>query len=171
MSDQEVLKPTTILDIRFLQQDHLWVDPVRERALRVEDEGDPAGHAGSEVPTGRAQDHGSATGHVLAAMIADTFHHCHGTGVSDAEPLPDPPPDEGLARSRPVENYVSGDDLLLSQELGIGWRSDSDTASGEALADVVVRVTGETQGDSSRHERPETVSRRSVEIYLDRVVG
>src|SRR5882762_7165164 len=50
-------------------------------------------------------------------------------------------------------------------------RVDDESAAGEALAPVVVRVTLERERDPARDERAERLARRAREVDPDRVVG
>ena len=88
----------------------------QESLVRVPDVGDAAGHAGREVAAGRAEDHGPAAGHVLAAVVADAFDHRPGAAVADAEPLGRPAAEERLAAGRAVQRDVADDDVLLRHE-------------------------------------------------------
>src|SRR5260370_97789 len=54
----------------------------QEFAFLVVDPGQAAGHPCSEVVAGCAQHDSEAAGHVLAAVIAHTFHDSQSTGVA-----------------------------------------------------------------------------------------
>ena len=62
-------------------------DVAHEAAVFVEDPGEAAGHASSEVAAGSAKDDGEASGHVFAAVVADAFNDGQGSGVADGETL------------------------------------------------------------------------------------
>ena len=64
----------------------------------VQDVGDPAAHAGGKIAAGGSQHHHPAAGHILAAVVADPFHHGHGSAVSYAEALAGPAADVSPAR-------------------------------------------------------------------------
>src|SRR5699024_385967 len=108
---------------------------------------------------------------VLAGMVAHALDHCGDPGVSYAEPLADPPPQEHLARGGTVGDRVAGDDLLTCVEHRFAGRPYDDPPAREALADVVVGVALETERDATGQERPEGLARRSEEGQVDRAVG
>ena len=66
-------------------------------------------------------------------------------------------------RGRAVEDDVAGDDVLLGLERRrrVGRGAQDQTATGEPLADVVVGVAVEAQGDAAGQEGPEALARRS----------
>ena len=63
------------------------IDALVEQAITVEHERRAARHAGGEVAAGRAEDHGDATRHVLAAVVADALDDGGGARVAHAEAL------------------------------------------------------------------------------------
>ena len=71
--------------------DELRVDPL---LLEVEHPGDATAHAGGEVAAGLAEHDGAATGHVLAAVVADALGDQVRTRVAYGEPLAHPAADE-----------------------------------------------------------------------------
>ena len=158
--------------------DHLLVADALEAAAGgaafaalVEDVGHAAGHARGEVAAGLADDDDPAAGHVLAAVVADALHHGADAGVADAEALAGDAADVGLAGRGAVEGDVAGDDVLLRHEGGLARREEDDLAARKALAQVVVGVALEGEGDALRHKRPEALAGRAAEVELDRVLG
>src|SRR5207302_6896722 len=107
-----------VLDLERLQPDELGVAALRERAVLVEHIGDAAAHPGGEVPARRPEDDDSASGHVLATVVADALDDRRRTRVPDREALAHETAEEGLARGRSVEDRVSRDDVLLGAERG-----------------------------------------------------
>ena len=69
--------------------------------------------------------------------------------------------DVRLAAGRAVEGHVADDHVLLGHERASRWREDHDLAAGEALADVVVRVALQDEGDPRRDEGPEALPGRA----------
>ena len=102
--------------VELLDLDHLVVDLAVEVAVGVVHVGDPARHAGTEVATGVAEHDDPATGHVLAAVVADALDDRRGTRVAHAEPLADDAAQEDLAGRGAVADHVAGDDLILGDE-------------------------------------------------------
>ena len=97
-----------------LEIDHLAIAPAREVAVGVEHIGDAAAHAGREVAPGPPEHDHPPAGHVLAAVIADTFDHDRRAAVADAETLAGHAADVALAAGRAVERDVADDDVVLA---------------------------------------------------------
>src|SRR5690606_30570700 len=62
----------------LVQFHHTRVATAGEIAVLVVDIGDAARHAGGEVAAGLAEHDDGAAGHVFAAVVTDTLHHCAG---------------------------------------------------------------------------------------------
>jgi hypothetical protein len=95
----------------------------------IENVGHPARHPGGEVPSGLAQDHDPASGHVFAAMIADALDHGVNTAVANAEAFTRDSVNIGFAAGGSVEGDVA-DDYILFRFEGCAWgRVDNDLAA------------------------------------------
>jgi hypothetical protein len=71
--------------------DHGHVAARLEVTRLVENIGDAARHAGSEVAPGLAQHNHDPAGHVFAAVVAGAFDNGNGTGVAHAKRSPATP--------------------------------------------------------------------------------
>src|SRR5437660_1758964 len=71
----------------LFQLDHAHVAARLELPVLVQDEGDPAGHPGREVPSGPAEDHDHPAGHVLAAVIAGAVDDSPRAAVADGKSI------------------------------------------------------------------------------------
>jgi hypothetical protein len=69
----------------------------REAPCRVEHEGTSTTHTGGEVPPHTAEYDDHATGHVLAPMVANSFHNGDGAAVTHGKPFPGRTSDERIA--------------------------------------------------------------------------
>ena len=87
------------------------------------------------------------------------------------KPLADHTAEIDLATGGAVGDDVARDDLLLGHEGGLGGRPHDDPTAGEPLADVVVGVALQPEGDASGDEGPEAVAGRPCEVDDDGVVG
>ena len=157
--------------------DHLLVADAFEAAAGgaalaalVENVGHATRHAGGEVAAGLADDDDATAGHVLAAVIADAFDDGVRARVADAEALAGDAADVGLAGCGAVEGDVTCDHVLLRDERGVAVGEDADLAARKTLAQVIVGVALEGQGDAVRDERPETLPGRAPEVEVDRVL-
>src|SRR5262245_24733711 len=112
--------------------------------------GHAAGHAGGEVPPGRAEHRHASTGHVFAPVVADAFDNRDRAGVSDTEPLAHSAAEQQLTRRRSIKDGVAGVDVLLGGERRVLMWTDDDSPAGQAFSDVVIRVAVQPQGYSWR---------------------
>src|SRR5437016_3689497 len=101
---------------QFFQIDHLKITPLRKITLDVDHVCDPTTHARCKVSAGAAQDNDTSTGHVFAAMIADTFNNGDGTAVSNGEPFSGHTAYERFSRRCAIECDVADDDVFFRFE-------------------------------------------------------
>src|SRR5215470_7829453 len=167
----EVAHLLGLVALEGLELDHLAVAAGDERAVLVEDEGEPARHAGGEVAAGSAEDDDGAAGHVLAAMVADALDDGGDAGVPHREALAGTAVEEGAPGDRAVEDGVADDDLVVGAEGRAARRLDDEDAAGEALAHIVVGVALELEGDAAHREGAEALPRRAAGADARGVVG
>ena len=141
--------------------------------VRVVDVCDATTHAGSEVAPGLAQYHHTATGHILATVVAGTLNHGDGTRVTHTEALTHLTVDIELAAGGTIESRISGNDVLFGFVViaPAGWRQDRDTATTESLAEIVVGLAFQTDVQPFRGEGTKTLACRPLELNLDRGIG
>ncbi len=168
MPGDHVAQPGQVLGLEALQLDHLGVD---HRRVEAEHEGDAARHARRHVAAGLAEHHDPAAGHVLAGVVADALDDGQRAGVAGAEPLADPAAQEDLAGGGAEQQGVACDHVVLGQEQHVVGRPDDDAATRKALADIVVGVADQLEGDTGRQERADRLARRAGERDVDGVVG
>ena len=142
-----------------------------EVALLIEHVGDAAAHAGGEVAAALAEHHHQAVRHVLAAVIAQAFHHRRRAGIAHREALAGHAVEVGFAAGGAVEHHVADQDILFRQEGGSARRIDDQPAAGESLAHVVVGVAFEFERDALGQKCAEALPGRAGELEADRVVG
>ena len=164
----EHLQQVDVLAVERLEVDHLGVDPL---LVQVEDVRRAAAHAGREVAADATEHDHLPARHVLAAVVADALDDGGGAAVADREPLPHQTPHEDLAVGGAVEQHVAGDDVALRHQRRVRRRADRDPAARQALAEVVVRVADQPQGDAARQERAERLAGRAGQRDVDRAVG
>src|SRR5207302_10925502 len=153
----------------LFQLDHAHVAARLELPVLVQDEGDPAGHPGREVPSGPAEDHDHPAGHVLAAVIAGAFDDSPRAAVADGKALAGCSVEVALALRGPVEGGVADQDGLFGHERGALGRVDDDPSAAQALAEVVVGLALEFQRHASGQEGAERLAGRARELDVDRV--
>ncbi len=104
-------------------------------------------------------------------MVADALDHCQGSAIAHAEALAGHPPEVGLSAGGAVEGDVADEGVLLRHEGRARRWQCHDPPTGQALADVVIGVALEYQGDTAGDERPEALARRALKAQRDCVVG
>ena len=112
-----------------------------------------------------------AAGHVFAGVVADALDDGQRAGVARGEPLPHPAAQVDLAGGGAEQQGVAGDHVVLGQEQHVVGRPDDDAATRKALADIVVGVADQLEGDTGRQERADGLARRAGERDVDGVVG
>src|SRR6185295_10089725 len=154
-----IMLPARILFLDHrLELHHRHVAAFLEAAVGIEHVGDAARHAGREVAARAAEHHHDAPGHVFAAMIARAFHHRDGAGVAHREALAGDAAEIALALDRAVQHRVADDDRLLGHDAGgLARRIDDDAPAREALADIVIGLAFELEGDAAHEPGAKTL--------------
>ena len=116
-----------------------------------------------------SQDDHEAAGHVLAAVIAQAFHHRHRAGVADAEALAGHAVDVHLSPGGPEKVDVARDDVVPRAERRGTRGVDDDLPAGEPLGEVVVRVPFQLEGDPVGEEPAEALAGGTAEGHVDGV--
>ena len=138
--------------------------------VQVEDEGHTTGHPSGEVAAGWPQDYHPAAGHVLAAVIADTFHHGICPAVAHAESFTGLSSDKNTAGSGAVKCHITDDDIFFSDKAGfIRWSNDQ-YGPGQPFAEIVVGIPFYTDRNTRCAECKETLAGTAHGINLDGAV-
>jgi len=149
VSRDDVVQPDQILGVETLQFNHLLVDLRRVEAQHV---CNAAGHACRHVAADLAEHHDAPASHVFTRVVANALHDGESAGVARTEPLADPTPQEHLARRRTEHQRVARDHVVLWQEQHVVIRPHDDPSTRKSLADIVVRVADQLEGDAGRQE-------------------
>ena len=155
----------------LLQLDHVFVDPAVEAVVPVQDIGDAAAHAGREVLARGAKKHRSAACHIFQAVVAAAFRHSGGAGVPDTETLTGHAANIGCAGSRPVQGHVADDTVFRSFEPAAFRRAHDQPASRESLAEAVIGVSPELNGQAAGDESPEGLAAAAFAMNQEAVRG
>src|SRR5260370_19710232 len=67
-----------------------------------------AGHPGTKIQAERPKDNGHAAGHLLASVLAHTFHDGESAAVANGKAFARPAGDEELAGRSAIEDRVAG---------------------------------------------------------------
>ena len=154
-----------------LELDHRHVAAGFEGAVLVDHIGDAARHAGGEIAPGDAEHHHDAAGHVFAAMVAGALDHGDGAGIAHGETLARHAAEIAFARDRAIQHGVADDDRFLRHDAGIRRRPDDDAPAREALADIVVGVAVELEGDAARQPGAKRLTGAAGEAHVNGAVG
>mmetsp|Transcript_90221 Transcript_90221/g.255078 ORF Transcript_90221/g.255078 Transcript_90221/m.255078 type:complete len:770 (-) Transcript_90221:2977-5286(-) len=164
----QLLQGRVVLALHGLQVDALKVAVV---LIGVQEERDASAHARAEIGAGAAEDHNHAPRHVLASVVADALHHRGAARVANGEPFSGNAREEHLSGGGAVQSCVARDDRLVALEWRRGRLVDDQRAAAQALADVVVRIPLELEGDPGRQEVAEGLAGWPFEDEVNRVVG
>src|SRR5260370_3358255 len=124
-----------------------------------------AGQAGTEIQAEGPENDGSAAGHVLATVLADTFHYGKRAAVSDSETLTAAAGNEALARSSTGEHGVAGKHVPAPRSSEPG--GDGDGPTGQSLSNVVVGFALELERYSLGKKGTEALARSAMKFLGD----
>src|ERR1700674_571944 len=125
----------------------------------------PAGHARTKIQAERPEDDGHASGHVFAAVLADTFHYGERTAVSDSETFAASGGDKELAGRGTVEHGVAGKHVTAPR--GGEPRGDGDSPARQSFSDVVVGFAFEFERNPLGKKSTEALTRRAMKFLAD----
>ena len=103
-----------------------------------------------------------STRHVLASVVANTFHNGYGTGITDAEALGCNTTQEDAARSGSIKASITDDDVLLCAEWTFLWWVDNHFASRQTFGYVIVRLTFKGYVDATGEKSAKTLTCRPL---------
>jgi len=103
-------------------------------------------------------------------MVAHALHHRIGATVAHAEALAANPAEVRLARGCSIKRDVADDDVFFRHEGCRFRREHHDLSTRQTLADVIVGIALERQGDPARNEGTKALSGGAIEMDLDGVV-
>ena len=148
---------------------HVHVAEVVECVVFVIHVSHTATHACSEVSASLAKHHHTAACHVLAAVVACTFHHSDGTRIAHGKAFTHTTVHVQFTAGGTIQSRVAGNDVVLCHEVGTAscWRQDADASAAESLAEIVVGFTFQTNVQTFHGEGTERLSCRALELDLD----
>ena len=152
-----------------LQVDHRKIAALGEVAGFIQHIGHTTRHARREVAARLADDENHATRHVFAAVVAHALDDGDSAGVAHGETLARNTAQVALAGDRTIEHRVAGDDRVLGLEADLLMRADDELGSREALADIVVGLTGQFQRDALRTPCAEALPGNAGQLHHDGV--
>ena len=155
-----------------LQIDGIEITPLLGKvSALVEDISGTAAHSSSEISAAGAEHQNDAVGHVLAAVVADTLNDRGRSGVADSKAFAGNSVEERFAAGRAVKGNVADEDIFFRSEAGSARRIHHESATGEALSNVIVGFALERKRDSLGEKRPQALTGRARKVNADGVVG
>src|SRR5260370_878783 len=124
--------------------------------------GQPAGHSGTKIHSGWAEDDDDAGGHVFAAVMADAFDDSERAAIADGEAFADAAGDEKFSAGGAVEHGVASEHVAALRSRSSS--GDGDGASAETFADVIVGVTEKFEAQAGDEECADTLSGGAAEF-------
>src|ERR1700733_5556092 len=109
-----------------------------EAAVLVEHPCYATGHTSAEVLAGTAQHENGAPGHVLAAMIADTFDDGDSARIADGEALAGASGSQQAARCGAIERDIAEQNVMRAFTRGVTLGTKHDLSTAQTLADEVI---------------------------------
>src|SRR5437588_10837732 len=86
-------------------------------------------------------------------MIAGSFDDGDRPGIAHRETLAGHAAEVTLAGDRAIQYGISDDDRLLRNDARVGWWLHNNASAGKSLAEIIVGVALELEGDAARQER------------------
>mmetsp|Transcript_9325 Transcript_9325/g.18389 ORF Transcript_9325/g.18389 Transcript_9325/m.18389 type:complete len:622 (-) Transcript_9325:3164-5029(-) len=160
----------------LLKGDHLLVAAAGEAVLRIVDVGNTSAHTSTCVAASGSENGHTTTSHVLHSVVSSTLHDGVGTGVTHSEALTDDTTCKEGTLGGTVECDVAENDVVLSLEgrltgKGGGMGVCNNAATGEALANTIVGITLNFEGDTASQEGTKGLSGRAIKLDADGAVG
>ena len=99
-----------------LQFHHPRVAPVRKVSAFVQHVGHATAHSRGKVAPRAPQDHNHPSGHLLAPVVSNAFHHRISTAVAHGEPLSGHASQEHTASRSAVQGHVAHNHIVLGDK-------------------------------------------------------
>ena len=168
-------KPLQFINIFLLddcfQFHHAEIAVHVEVAVPIKDISNAPGHACCKVTSGFAKNDYTATGHVFATVIADSFNDSMGATVPHAESFCCAASEEGFTTGCTVKYDITNDDVFFgSKATDFRW-IDNDSSSGKPFSYIVIRITFEFDRNSFGEECSDALTGRAIELDVDRTIG
>src|SRR2546423_2778323 len=93
----------------------------------IEHERDPSAHPRPKIAPGAAEHDDGAPGHVLAAVVANSFDHCQRAAVADGEALACHTGEVRFPRGCAIQHGVADQHGLVGDELRGAWMPNDQT--------------------------------------------
>ena len=111
-----------------------------EGLVRVMNERHATSHAGTKIVTNLTENDHPAAGHIFTRIGAGPLDNSGSARIPDTKPFTGLPGGEQPARGCAIKNRVADDGVLMRHEACRGRRADDDRATGQPLADIVIRI-------------------------------
>ena len=102
-------------------------------------------------------------------MITDSLDHRVGTAVADTESFGSDTAEIGFTTNGAIQHHITDQDVLLRLEGAVLWRVDDDLAAGQALADKVIGVAFDPDGNAAGQPCAEALAGTAGQLHIDGV--
>ena len=126
---------------------------------------------GREIASRLPDDDDNTAGHIFATVIADTFNNGNGAGIAHGKPFPGDTAEITFPFNRTIKNRIADNDGIFGNDLAVFRRPDDNTSATQALADIIVAVSNQVEGDATCQKCTERLPCRSPQGDRNRVIG
>ena len=149
---------------QLLQHGHILIHAAVEAVVQIQHIGDASAHAGCKVFARSAKNDGAAAGHIFQTVVTAALRHQGCAGIADAEAFSRDAVEIGLAGRRSKEGDVAHNYILFRLKGAVFVRKDNEFAAGQTLAETVVGVAGQADGNAFGQEGAEGLASASAGI-------
>src|ERR1017187_4365759 len=141
-----------------------------EVSALVKNVGDTATHASGEISAAGPEHQNQALGHIFAAVVADSLDYRSRSGVANRKPLARDPIEKRFTTGCAVEGNITNQNIVLGGETGPSRRIGNQASAGQPLANIIIALAFECEGNSLGQKCAHALPRRSVEMNANRIV-
>jgi hypothetical protein len=123
-------------------------------------------HSSSKITSKFPQYHSHSSGHVLTAVISNSFDNSTCAGITHTESFTCNPINIGLASCSSVKGHISNDDVFFCLKRHFVWNSSNKSSTGQSLAKIIVTVSNRFQMQTSCSKASKALSSRASKIYF-----
>src|SRR5580704_1542490 len=126
-----------------LRNQKFWMEPLAgyEGPVRVIHPRQPARHSRAKINSNPSQHRDDTSGHVLATVVANTFHNSRRPGVAYCKPLPGPTRCEQLASGSAIQGNIAQNHVLAAVPGCLSASTNHQLATRQTLTNKIVCLT------------------------------
>ena len=160
---------SVIFIFHLFDRDHRFIDIPVKHVLCIQYISDAAAHTCRKVFAGLSKNHNPASGHVFAAVLAYTFYHSAGPGISHCKPFSGHAVDKGGSACGAVKSHISHNNIFFCLISGLFRNFYDQPAAGQPLAKIIA-VTGKTKRQTFWDKRSKTLSAGTFAVDYNGII-